>query len=120
MLEHIQSAHGNLLAIRAVGRITDTDYKTVLIPEIELRIKEDGKVRFVYVLGPEFEGYGAKAAMDDVLLGLHHWRDFERLAIVTDRDWIANGMRIFMPLMPARTRVFGMDEMQEALDWAAA
>ncbi|MFZ1469280.1 MAG: STAS/SEC14 domain-containing protein [Paracoccaceae bacterium] len=119
MLERLHTAPDNVLVFKASGRITDEDYKTVLIPAIEDRIKTDGKIRFVYVIGPECGGVDAGAVLDDALFGLHHWRDFERIGIVTDHDWIARAMRMFMPLMPARTRLFGIDQMQAALSWAA-
>lgn len=120
MLERYQSAPNNVLAIRAVGKITDDDYKTVLIPAVEDQIKATGKVRLVYVIGLEFEDFSARAALDDALLGVVHWRDFERIAVVTDRDWIAKAMRMFMPLLPGEKQLFGIDQLQDAFDWAAA
>ena len=120
MLEPIQNAPANVLALRAVGKIEDGDYKSVLIPAVELQIKTFGKVRLVYELGSEFEGFSAKAALDDALLGLDHWQDFERIAIVTDRTWIADALRLFLPLLPAKSKLFTTDHRQAALDWAGA
>ncbi len=87
---------------------------------MKIKITAEGKVRLVYAIGPEFEGFDAKAALDDALLGLAHWRDFEKIAVVTDRDWITDAMRMFLPLWPAKTKLFTIDQMQDALDWAAA
>lgn len=120
MLERMKTATNDILAFRAVGKITDEDYKSALIPAVEEQIRTQGKARLVYVIGPEFESFGGKAMLDDALFGVKHWRDFERIALVTDRDWIANTMRIFMPLMPARTKLFHTDELKDALAWAAA
>jgi len=120
MLERIETSSNDVLAFRAVGKITDEDYKSALIPAVEDQISTQGKARFVYVLGPEFTGFGGKAMLDDALFGVTHWRDFERIAVVTDRDWIANTLRIFMPLMPARTKLFHTDKLKDALAWAAA
>lgn len=120
MLERIHPSPDNILAFSARQKVTDEDYKSMLIPSVENQIKANGKVRFVYLIGPEFEGFEAKAALDDALLGLHHWRDFERVAIVTDKDWIANTMRIFLPLMPAKAKLFNINQLQDALNWAAA
>ncbi|MCB1310809.1 MAG: STAS/SEC14 domain-containing protein [Sedimentitalea sp.] len=120
MLEPMESSSNGVLAFRAVGKITDEDYKSALIPAVEDQIKTQGKARLVYVIGPEFESYGGKAMLDDALFGVKHWRDFERIAVVTDRDWIANAMRIFMPLMPAQTKLFHTNELKDALAWAVA
>ena len=43
-----------------------------------------GKVRIVYVLGPEFEEYEGDAMWEDAKLGMHHMFDFERVGVVTD------------------------------------
>lgn len=120
MLERIKSSSKDVLAFRAVGKVTDEDYKSALIPAVEDQIRTQGKARFVYVIGPEFECFGSEAMLDDALFGVKHWRDFERIALVTDRDWIANAMRIVMPLMPAKTKLFHTDELKDALAWAAA
>ena len=120
MLERIKSTSPNVLAMRAVGKITDEDYKTVLIPAVESQIQAQRKVRFVYVIGPEFESFSMQAMLDDALFGLHHWRDLERVAVVTDRESIAHAMRIFMPPLPAKSKVFHTDQLKDALAWAAA
>lgn len=120
MLKRIEPTANGVLAFKAVGKITAEDYKSTLIPALEEHIKAHGKARFVYVVGPEFEGFEAGAVMDDALFGLTHWRDFERIAVVTDHDWIAAGVRMFMPLIPAETRLFTADKQTDALTWAAA
>lgn len=119
MFQRIQSAPATILAVRAVGKITDEDYKTMLIPAVEYRIKTDGKVRLLYEIGHEFEGFDPQAALDDAQLGLTHWEDFERVAIVTDREWIANAMRLFMPFQPAKMKLFSVEHLEEAMTWAA-
>lgn len=106
MLEPICPTPDKVMGFSAKGRITDEDYKTILIPAIEARIKTDAKVRFIYVIGPDCTGIDAGAVLDDALFGLHHWRNFERIGIVTDHDWIAKAARLFMPLLPLKTRLF--------------
>lgn len=120
MFECIKPAPDNVLAIKSVGQITDDDYKMVLIPAVEDQIKAHGKVRLVYVIGPEFEGHDMKAAIDDAFLGLDHWWDFKRIAVVTDRDWITKAMRIFLPLLRARKKLFGIAQIDDAVKWAAS
>lgn len=120
MLQLNHSAPQNVLAITAIGQVTNHDYKTVLIPAVEKRIKSGELVRLVYEIGDDFEGFSAMAALDDALLGLEHWREFEKIAVVTNRDWIVNTMRMFLPLFPAKAKLFGVDHLQDAFDWAAA
>ena len=120
MLKRIVSAPKNVLAVKASGTLTDSDYKTVLIPAVEEQIKAAGKIRLVYEIGPEFDGFDAGAAMDDALLGLKHWREFEKIAVVTDHAWLANTVRLFLPLFPKQTKLFAIGQAKEAIAWAAA
>jgi hypothetical protein len=52
-----------VLAYRAVGKIEKDDYETVLSPVVEAMIAENGEVRFVYVLGDEFDAYTTGATL---------------------------------------------------------
>ena len=119
MFERIDNVPENVIAMRAVGKITDTDYKDVLVPAIEAQIQMVGKVRLVYVLGSAFDSFTAHAAMDDAMLGMHHWKDFKKVAVVTNCDWIQKAVRIFLPLFPARTKLFQENQLANAIDWAA-
>ena len=57
MLELIPDLPDNTVGIRAIGDVEDEDYEDVLVPEIERRLAHHDKIRLLYVLGPEFEGY---------------------------------------------------------------
>lgn len=119
MLKEIDTKRIGILAFDAIGKITDDDYKSKLVPAIETYLKTSEQAHLLLRFGPDFDGYSAHAAADDALLGLRHLHDFERIAIVTDQHWIAQGMRMFGPLMSAKIKVFPLDETDEALTWVA-
>lgn len=110
----------NVIALDAIGLITDQDYKDILIPAIERVIETNGKARVLIRFGPEFEGYTAHALFDDTVFGLSHARDFERLAVVTDVAWIWHAVALFGPILPCRTRVFPVDRESDAFAWIGA
>ncbi len=119
MLTPIHTDRVGVLAFDATGKITNDDYKETLIPAIEAYLKSSEQAHLLMRLGPDFEGYTAHAATDDALLGLRHLHDFERIAILSDHHWIAQGLRMFGPLMSAKVKVFPIDETNEALTWVA-
>ena len=49
----------------------------------------------------------------------HHRKDWRRLAVVSEHDWIAKAMELFAWAMPGDLRVFDLDELDEAEAWAA-
>jgi len=50
----------NVLGVSSEGKITGTNYETVLIPAIEKKLKEHKKIRMVYDLGSSFTGFGSQ------------------------------------------------------------
>ena len=72
------------------------------------------------MLGPEYEGYSAGAAREDVKLWTPHLTSWERCAVVTDHRLIADAIRAFALLMPGEVKTFPVSELDEALAWAGA
>ena len=58
MLERIESPE-NVLAFRAVGKVEKTDYENTLDPAVTEMIERRDEIRFVYVLGDDFDGVSA-------------------------------------------------------------
>ncbi len=117
MVERIPDLPDNVLGFTAKGKVTASDYEKVVIPAVEEHFSRRGKARFLYHLGPEFSGFEAAAMWDDTKLGLKHLTGWERMAVVTDVDWIRASVKIFGLAMPGHIRVFRNDELAEAKRW---
>jgi len=117
MLKRIIDLPGNVLGIKASGSITASDYQSVLVPELEEKLKQFKKVRLLYELGDAFESYTSAAAWEDTKVGLKHFTQFERIAVVTDVNWIRNSMKVFGFAFPGEVRIFGNDDLQQAREW---
>jgi SpoIIAA-like len=119
MLKPISDLPKGVIGFSAEGTVTDADYKNVLIPSVEDALKSGGKIRFLYVLGPDFRNYAPGAMWDDTLFGARHYFDFDRIACVTDHEVYAAMIRSFGVLMPAAVRVFAVKELEAAKTWLA-
>ncbi|MBT0653436.1 STAS/SEC14 domain-containing protein [Geomobilimonas luticola] len=117
MLERIQGLPDNVLGFEAKGEVTGADYESVLIPAVEKMLAQRKNIRFLYHLGNEFTGFNAKAMWDDAKVGLQHLSAWERVAVVTDVEWIRVAMKAFGFVMPGKLRAFGNDELVEARRW---
>jgi hypothetical protein len=120
MIELIDGLGEGVVGARAIGRVTSEDYESTLIPAVEAAVDLAGRARMLDMLGSEFEGYEAEAALDDARMGMHHWSDFDRIAVVTDHDMYRTMIKGFGFLMPGEVRVFGVDELDAAKEWVAA
>lgn len=110
----------HVVGVSASGRVDAKDYETVLIPAIEAALQEHKRIRVLYLLTPEFEGFTSGAMWNDSRLGLAHLRAWERIAVVTDVHWVAHAARMFAFLLPGLVKVFSNQEQSDAEKWIAA
>lgn len=109
-----------IIAVRGLGRVTRDDYRTVMDPAIERATAGGRKARLYLELGQEFEGYDASAMLADTSIGVGHWTSFDRIAVVSDTDWVRHAIHLFGPLIPGDVRVFRSGEAETARAWVAA
>jgi len=117
MIEVMTDLPERVLGVKASGEVSANDYKTVLVPAIEEKLTKHKKARLLYVLGDEFEGYTSGAAWEDAKVGMKHLTSFERVAVVTDVDWIEKMIKAFGFALPREVRVFDDDDLDEARIW---
>ena len=120
MLRPIFNLPQGVIGYSAVGKVSADDYSKVMIPEIEARVAESGKLRFLYVLGPEFEGFEVGAMLGDATFGFRHFFDFEKIAVVSDNTAYRSMAEGFGLMMPAEVRGFPIAETDQAKAWLAA
>jgi hypothetical protein len=120
MLELLPGLPDQVLGIKAIGEVEDDDYDDVLVPAIEDRLTRHEKIRLLYVLGPEFEGYEADAMWEDAKLGMKTFTSYERIAVVTDSTLIRRSVSAFGWLMPGEVKTFPAGELDAARTWIVA
>ena len=119
MIRLIDGLPESVLGIEAVGRVEASDYETVLDPAVEAHLERNDKLRLLYVLGEEFEGYAPGAALEDAKLGIGKWSSWERVAVVTDRDWLHDALKMLGWMFPGDARAFHLAEREEAIAWVS-
>ncbi len=120
MIEMLKGLPEGVVAAVAKGRVTKKDYDEVLVPAVEAAFRRRQKVRCYYELGREFSGMEAGAAWEDFRVGVGHLSGWERVAVVTDVDWIRLSINAFRFLVPGEIRIFPTTEAGEARRWIQA
>ena len=68
-------------------------------------------------------GFGPGGLIEDLKLGLgaliQHHSAFKRIAVVSDKDWVAHALHAFAWMVPGELALFGLDELELAKEWAA-
>jgi hypothetical protein len=116
MIEVMES-QGNLLWLRARGKLTHRDYQEVLIPRLEEVIWKQGKVRLLFHLDPDFQGWELGALWDDLVFDLKHRDDFEKLAVVGAAWWLEAAVKIFARFMEGEVKTMLPEQLAEAWEW---
>lgn len=116
------ASQGNILVLEAQGKLTDSDYRDVLIPPLEAIIREHGKARLLLDMGrgEKFHGWEAAAAWDDARFGLAHRNDFEKMGIIGGPKWVEWSLKIGALFMGGEIRNFAQTQRNEALNWIKA
>ena len=108
-----------MLAFKAVGKVESADCEHVLRPFHRRRDCRARKGTRRRRARPEFDGYSAGAAWEDVKLIGPALTNWERCAVVTDHRLIADAIKAFGMVMPGEFKVFPVSELEAALAWAA-
>jgi hypothetical protein len=120
MIELIPNLPNNIVGFTAKGQVTAHDYESVIIPTVEAKLKENDKIRLLYYLGPDFVSVSAGAMWDDVKVGLKHITSWEKIAVVSDVDWIRNATKFFGFAMRGHVKLFSNSQLSEAIEWIKA
>ena len=117
MIEPLKGFPGKVVAFACKGHVTKRDYETVLIPAVREALKQPGKLRLYYQIDPDFSGIEPGAVWDDFKVGMEHLLRWERIAVVTDVDWIRYTIRAFSFVIPGVTKIFAVNEQAKAREW---
>jgi len=120
MIEHLTSFPDNVLAFVCKGRVTKADYDAMLVPAVVQALKTHDKVRLYYETAGDFAGIDPGAMWEDFKVGMEHPTRWERVAVVTDVEWIKHIAHFFGFLMPATTKVFSLADAARAREWILA
>jgi hypothetical protein len=121
MIEVLSDMPTGVTGIRVSGRL-DGDELRSFKPAMDELIKGD-EIRIVEVIASDYEGFGPGGLVEDLKLGLGsvftHHSAFKRIAVVSDKDWVAHTLHALAWMVPGELAVFGLDELERAKEWAA-
>jgi stage II sporulation SpoAA-like protein len=106
---------------RVSGRLSGEDLRGFR-PALD-ELKDSGEIRIVEVIDPDYAGFGAGGLAEDLKMGLglvlEHHSAFKRIAIVSDKEWIGHAIHAMAWMVPGELAVFGLDDLEQAKQWAA-
>ena len=116
MIHALDNFPTNVVAFLCTGRVTKGDYDTTVTPTVAAVLELHREIRLYYQTTADFS-IDADAAWEDFKVGVEHLTRWERIAVVTDVNWLRRAVRAFSFLLPGRVKVFPATETAAARQW---
>ena len=122
MAEVILDMPPGTLGFRVSGRLTRDDYAEVLVAPLREAVEAGRRLRVLYAIGPELHMQPGAVWEDlkvEAELGIRHRDAWERIAVVTDLNWLWRAFELFSWMVPGEMRLFRESEFEQAKAWLA-
>ena len=121
MIEVLSDMPEGVTGIRVSGRLRGDDLRE--FKPVMQKLSESGEIRIVEVIASDYEGFGPGGLVEDLKMGLgalfQHHSAFKRIAVVSDKEWVAHTLHALAWMVPGELALFGLDELERAKEWAA-
>lgn len=117
MIEIIPTNADNVIGFKIDGKINTEDMDRIA-NYIKDKFIENKKLR-IYVEVVKLEGISLEALFKDLKLGIKHFYNFDKKAVVTDKEWMKKVAVIADKIFPnIEVRCFSFEDKENALEWA--
>ena len=122
MIEMLSDMPQGVMGFRVTGRVSGEDLRSFQ-PSMEALL-DTGEIRLVEVIADDYEGFGPGGLAEDLKIGLgtlvRHHSAFTKVAVVTDKEWVGRTLHLLAWMVPGDLELFGLDELEQAKEWAAS
>ena len=119
MLRRMTDMPAGTFGFEAIGEVEDDDWEKTVEPVLRNEIADGRKVRLMYLLGPEAREVEGDAMRADTGFRARHATSFERVAVVSDEDWVRPALRALSFLLPGGAKGFRVHDLAAAKAWLA-
>lgn len=117
MIERLEHLPPGIDGLRVSGTVSEQDYETVVAPLLEQAAREQRRVRLLYQVAADLQGFTLAGAWADTRLGLRHLDVLERVALVSDVRWMRALTQLLGAALPCPMAAFSNAQWTEALSW---
>ena len=119
MLRRMDEMPAGTIGFEAIGEVEDDDWEQAVEPILRAEIADGRKIRLLYLLGPQAREVEGEAMTADTGFRARYATSFDRVAVVSDEDWMRPAMRALSFLLPGKARAFPVHELAAAKSWLA-
>ncbi len=119
MLRRMTDMPAGTIGFEAVGEVEDDDWEEAVEPVLRQEIAAGRDVRLLYLIGTGARELEGDAMSADTGFRVRHATSYERVAVVSDEDWMRPALRALSFLLPGKARGFRVRDLAEAKAWLA-
>jgi SpoIIAA-like len=119
VLRRITDMPPGTVGFEAIGEVEDDDWEDAVEPVLRQEIASGQKIRLLYLLGAEAHDVEGDAVQAGAEFRARHAASFERVAVVSDEDWMRPAVRALSVLLPGKARAFPAHDLDAAKAWLA-
>jgi hypothetical protein len=117
MLQLMKDVPGNIVGVRALGRVTEEDYRSTFVPALEKASSESGEINLLMIFETDLSNFTFGAWMQDAKLSLKHFGKWNKVAIVSDQKTVERLAPVLSFISPAEAKGFPVSDIELAKGW---
>jgi len=119
MLQLIKDLPEHVAAIHAVGEVTSEDYEDTLVPVFDEFVNGGDEINYLLVQETNGSNFTPAVCWRELKLMLKYYRKWNKIAVVTDKSGVEWFTDVFKFVVPADTKGFTLDKLDEAIKWVS-
>jgi hypothetical protein len=120
MLRRMRDMPAGTVGFEAIGKVEDDDFEHSVEPVLRGEIAAGRQIRLLYLLGTEMGEYEGDTLTEEMQFAVRHPSAYERVAVVSDEDWLRPALRVPSVLVPGQLRGYPVAQLPRAREWLAA
>jgi hypothetical protein len=117
MLRRIDDMPPDTIGFEGSGEVEDDDWEDVAEPVLREALARGGTLRLLYLLGPGVRELEGDAVGAGAKFQARHATSFDRVAVVSDEDWLRPALATLSFLLPGKAKGFRVAELAAAKAW---
>ena len=117
MLRRMTDMPVGTIGFEGIGEVDDDDWEEAVEPVLRNELAAGRKVRLLYLLGTAARDVDSDAVKADSGFRARHATSIERVAVVSDEDWIRPALGALSFLLPGKAKGFRVHELADAKAW---
>ncbi len=119
MVELLTGFPPHVAAYRAWGTVDKEEYEQVVMARVDEVAAKYGKINFLVLLQTDMDNYSFGAFIDYLKVSFEHFSKWNRMAIVTDQNWVRKAYEVLSLLVHGEIKGYELKDFEEARQWVS-